>query len=672
MLLVELTVQHGLLLKTIKTLDLSESSNRSLVRKNREVQHVKKGIHELIQQSFGCISSYCRYVYLSFEKREIVPSTKGWNSPWFSVLQGTGRRPYKRVTETFSTNSGRNQYAKSTKAQYLGLLGGNMLKNSGMPKGSNFYGIRASVVTRCFTSKGGQLKSSDKEDLATNCGFALLKDIASGKLNSLQSVYQKVMCNPEVLKASYNKLKSKPGSMTPGVENLDLNDLQINEQYFTDLANKLKIETYKPKPTKRILIPKAGGKNRPLGIPVIEDRIVQQALLYLLEAVFEKTFSDRSHGFRPNRGAHTACKNIRQWKGVSWFIEGDIISYFDTINHKKLMEMINTKIKDQQIIDLLWKFLRAGVVTNGKCQGTTIGVPQGAIISPILSNLYLHKLDVYVDELKKELDTAKTSEPNPLYRRTKSRLRSKKGDEKKKGYQELRKIKSTIRVGFKLYYTRYADDWLIGIWGSRKDAIEIRNKTETFLKEKLDLELSLKKTKITHAGKEKAHFLGYEIYSPTPKESFFEKGKIKKRASHVSIYIDAPYNKLKKQLVDENILVEKNGKWLINAVTHWINYNHAEILYRYNWMIRGYLNYYSHVNNLHIFHKIIGFLLRHSCALTLGRKLKLRSRKKVFRKFGSNLKEPKTGLVLAIPSNFINKIEDYKVTTNTDPLKILK
>jgi group II intron reverse transcriptase/maturase len=608
------------------------------------VQHVGKGIPGLFQRSLKCISSYCKYVYLSFERQEIVPSTKGWYTPWFTALRVTGKRSRNRVAVMSSTNSGRNQYAKFTEVSSMKLLGGSVLKNLGLPKGSNSYGNRVFVVTRSFASEGKQPKSSDKENLAMKSGFDLLKDIVDGKLNPSKNVYQ-IICDPQILKASYAKMKSNPASMTPGVDEKNLNDLRINEQYFIDLANKLKTEKYQPKPTKRVLIPKTDGKTRPLGIPVIEDRIVQHALLFLLEAVFEKTFSDQSFGYRPNRGAHTVCKNIRQWKGISWFIEGDIVSYFDTINHNKLMETIKIQIKDQQILDLLWKFLRAGVVIDNKYQKTTIGVPQGGIISPILSNIYLHCLDMYINDLKKELDTKKTSESNPEYITAKKK---------------------------KLYYVRYADDWLIGVWGSKKDAIKICEKIEIFLREKLDLELSVKKTKITHAGKEKVQFLGYEIYSPTPKESFFEKGNVKKRASHVSIYIDAPYNKLKEQLTKENILVEKNGKWLINAVAHWINYNHAEILYRYNWMINGYLNYYSHVNNLNIFHKLISFVLRHSCALTLGRKYKLKSRKKVFKKFGKNLEEPKTKLKLLIPTNFVSNIKNYKITTNTDPFEILK
>jgi len=661
----------GFTLTTIKTTDLYESSNRSLVRKNRGMLHVGKSISGFIQQSLGRVSSYCKYVYLSFEKQEIVSSIKGWNTPWFTALRDNGKKSCNKVVVMLSTNSGRNQYAKITKVSSIKLLGGCVLNNLGLPKGSNSYGNRVFVLTRNFASEGKQLNSSDEKNLAMKSGFHLLKDIADGQLNPSQKVYQ-IICDPQVLKAGYTKLMSNPASMTPGADEMNLNNLRINEQYFMDLAYELKMERYQPKPTKRVIIAKTDGKTRPLSIPVIEDRIVQYALLYVLEAVFEKTFSDRSHGYRPNREAHTTCKTIRKWNGVSWFIEGDIVNYFDTINHNKLIEIINLQIKDQQIIDLLWKFLRAGVVIDNQYQVTTIGVPQGGIISPILSNIYLHCFDMYIDKLKQELDTEKTSEPNPEYVSVKSMLRSKKEVDKKRGYKELRNIKSTIRTGLKLFYVRYADDWLLGILGSKKDATKIREKIKIFLKEKLDLELSIEKTKITHASKEKVQFLGYDIYSPTPKESFFAKGHVKKRASHVSIYIDAPYNKLKEQLIDENILVEKNGKWLINAVTHWLNYDHAEILYRYNWMINGYLNYYSHVNNLNIFHKLIGFVLRHSCAITLGRKLKLGSRKKVFKKFGKNLEEPTTKLKLSIPDNFESNIKNYKTTTKSDPFNILK
>lgn len=264
---------------------------------------------------------------------------------------------------------------------------------------------------------------------------------------------------------------------------------------------------------------------------------------------------------------------------------------------------------------------------------------------------------MYVDELKKELSTKKTSERNPRDTPRKSKVYHKKGYDKKNNPNELQKI--TYTIGLKLYYIRYANEWLIGVWGSKNIAITTRTKIEIFLKEKLYLNILLEKTRVIHTRKEKAQFLGYEIYLSTPKELGFSRRKIKKRASHATIRIDAPYKKLKEQLIDKKILVEKNGKWLVNAVTHWLNYSHSEILYRYNSIIRAYLFYYSHVNNLCIFNKLIGFVLRQSCAVTLGRKLKLRSRRKVFRKFGKNLKEPTTQLALAIPSNFIANVKNY-------------
>jgi hypothetical protein len=153
------------------------------------VQHVGKGIPGFIQHSLGRISSYCKYVYLSFEKQEIVPSIKGWNTPWFTALRDTGKRSCNRVAVMLSTNSGRNQYAKFTKVSSMKFLGGSVLKNLGLPKGSNSYGNRVFVVTRNLASEGKQLKSSDEKNLAIKSGFDLLKDIADGQLNLSKNVY---------------------------------------------------------------------------------------------------------------------------------------------------------------------------------------------------------------------------------------------------------------------------------------------------------------------------------------------------------------------------------------------------------------------------------------------------------------------------------------------------
>lgn len=203
----------------------------------------------------------------------------------------------------------------------------------------------------------------------------------------------------------------------------------------------------------------SGNTNCLLEEVSLEDRIVQQSLLFLLEAVFLKTFTPKSYGIPSKYNVHMACKNIRKWKGVRWFVVSEMVNYYSTINHKILIHLISKKVYDQQVIDLIWKFLRAGVIINGKRFGkTTIGLCEDSVITPFLSNIYLHEVDVYAEKLKKELDTEKTSERNSEYMRAKSRLRSKVGLAKKKGYKQLRKMKSCIRVGLKLYYLRYKDN----------------------------------------------------------------------------------------------------------------------------------------------------------------------------------------------------------------------
>jgi hypothetical protein len=444
--------------------------------------------------------------------------------------------------------------------------------------------------------------------------------------------------------------------------------------------------------------PKGNGKTQPLGIPSAKDKWVQGVVSKVLAAIYEKTFSKSSHGYRPTRGAHTAMKSVQTWNGITWVIEGEIKGYFDNIDHRLLIGMLSQKIKDQQFLDLIWKFLRAGVKINGRFQKTNLGLPQGGIISPVLSNIYLNDFDNYVMGIQtsrvprpperagggpspsppsagRVRDTKETSVPNMEYigvprpspplagrDRAKSLLWSKKGEERRKGLNsvELRKIKSTPRVGFKLDYVRYADNWIIGIWGNREDASQVKELTRVFLKDQLKLEFSLEKTKLTHVSKEKAYFLGYEFWSPKPKEPLMVRKKNdgprnKQRASNVRIRIEAPYQVLLKRLIEKGFLTRKKDKsWHINAIEHWINYTHTEILYRYNWIINGYLNYYSFVDNKNIFHKLIGFIIRHSCALTLSRKYKLRSLKKTFKRYGKLLRtqEGNKEVKLDIPDHF--------------------
>lgn len=597
--------------------------------------------------------------------RKLYRSNSATHTTILYSLFSIGRRLSKYEEYMSYTNCIINVNAKVMRV--YSTQGNDKLTTTGSPKESNFYGDGASIVIQ---DEGKQLLFT-KTYCAAHSGAKMIEVIENGDFDSIQHIYQ-IFTDINFIKAVYYKIKSKPSFMTSGVDNKTINDLPINEHFFEQIVKEMKTEKYKPKETKRVLILKKNGKPRPLGIPTIKDRIIQQILKILLETIYDKTFCNYNHGYRPNKGPHTVAENLRTWYGISWFIEGDIVGYFDNIDHQILITIIKKKIKDQQVIDLLWKFLKAGVIIDGKKIKTKKGIPQGGVISPLLSNIYLNEFDIYMQNLKKQIDTKKTSIPNPDYIKKKSKLRSVK-IERKKAYQELRAIKSTLRIGAKIYYIRYADDWLIGIWGNKNTAKEILIQIEQFLMQKLKIVLAKEKTKITHAGKEKAKFLGLEINSPTPKKSFYTKTGPKKRASHVRLNLNMPYQQIKNDLMEKGFFNEIKGKWFIKAITKWTNYRHSEILYRYNWIIQGYLNYYSYVDNKYEFHKIIGYILKHSCALTLGRKYKLRSRKKVFKKFGANLKDPENGLELKIPDNFKKTVGKFNnKNKKMEPLKIVE
>ena len=189
-------------------------------------------------------------------------------------------------------------------------------------------------------------------------------------------------------------------------------------KWFEDASRLLRYEAYKLRPARRVYIPKANGKSRPLGISSPRDKIVQQALRIVLEIVLEPKFMETSHGFRPKRGCHSALKSIRSWQGVSWFVEGDIKSFFDSINHFILAELLAKHFDEARLIHLYWKLVKAGYVEfepkkKPKFYQTLMGVPQGGIISPLLSNLVLHELDKFIKKLQLENSKKKTKGWNP-------------------------------------------------------------------------------------------------------------------------------------------------------------------------------------------------------------------------------------------------------------------
>src|SRR3989440_8042400 len=213
-----------------------------------------------------------------------------------------------------------------------------------------------------------------------------------------------LLCHEVWLRVAVHHVQQNKGSETAGIDGTTMSNFRGNfDGYIEELQTTLKAETFEPCPVRRVYIPKPNSeKKRPLGIPILFDRIVQEALRMILEPIWEADFSVHSYGFRPNRSTYDAISYIgNRLKGnassYQWVIEGDIASYFDTIPHRRLIKAVKKRVADRDTRDLLWKFLRAGVMSRGQFQETLTGTPQGGIVSPLLANIYLHELDKYME-----------------------------------------------------------------------------------------------------------------------------------------------------------------------------------------------------------------------------------------------------------------------------------
>jgi group II intron reverse transcriptase/maturase len=333
----------------------------------------------------------------------------------------------------------------------------------------------------------------------------------------LERLYRQLF-NPQLYLLAYGKLYSNKGAMTPGVDNETVDGMTLGKIWR--IIDALRHERYRFRPARRIYIPKRDGKRRPLGLPTWSDKLVGEVVRLLLEAYYEPQFSDRSHGYRPRRGCHTALSEVANtWKGTAWFIEGDIAQCFDAFDHSIMVKMLAEKIHDNRFLRLMQNMLRAGYLEDWKFNATPSGVPQGGVVSPILSNIYLSRLDTFVETvLQPHYTRGKLRAPNPEYLRTRSAIERgrKRGDHAtvRALRKELRSMPSKDPQDpnyRRLRYTRYADDVLLGLAGTEAEAQEIRERLAQFLHDDLKLELSRSKTLITHGRTGAARFLGYEI-----------------------------------------------------------------------------------------------------------------------------------------------------------------
>lgn len=479
---------------------------------------------------------------------------------------------------------------------------------------------------------------------------------------------------------SYNSIKSNPGDMVAGVDDTNLDGM--NTKWFQETNRQLLNESWQPNPSRRVYIPKPNGKMRPLGISSPRDKIIQFAMKMVLETILEPKFSNLSHGFRPKRGCHTALREVRDWKGVTWFIEGDIKNFFPTIDHQILEGLINKHFADKRLINLYWKFVRAGYVewdsNRPTFVSTDLRVPQGGIISPILSNLVLHELDVYIEEVIKSINNnckgIKPQITNPEYHRLTMRIKRLKkkilekairGKIRKEEAQELRTYQKQRRLlksiipnpeFIRIKYVRYADDWLMGIWGKKEVAKILKEKISEILAN-MNLELSDEKTLITNARTSRAKFLGTfikKMASNTGTQYIKDKNGESRKIASGNLWMTAPVLELVKKLEDKGFLKRKDNKWIPKTIGTFTALPIPDMIMRYNAIANGIINYYSFADNRRYLNKIV-WILKGSLQKTISRKLKINNKSFISR-FGKD-----------ISFNVVNKNKENKRIFFTQP-----
>jgi group II intron reverse transcriptase/maturase len=412
----------------------------------------------------------------------------------------------------------------------------------------------------------------------------------------LDDVYRQLY-NPDMYLRSYTKLYKNDGAMTPGTTGETVDGMSLEK--IDRVIGAIRCEQWKWPPVRRIYIEKPKGGKRPLGMPDWSPKVVQDIIRSILEAYYEPQFSDRSHGFRPKKGCQTALTEIYNiWKGTKWFIEGDIKGCFDNIDHYPLMNILRENIHDNRFLRLIEGSLKAGYCEDWKYHPSLSGSPQGGIVSPILSNIYMDRLDKFVENtLIPEHTQSERREEHPIY----GQLNNQLATARRQG--NLERIKALWREmkrypsqnpddpGYRrLRYVRYADDFLLGFAGPLVEAHQIKERISTFLATELKLTLSAEKTLITHAQTGRARFLGYEIGIMECPTKLDRTRGTRTVNGKVGMYIP------------KDVIQAKRKRYLRDGEpihrTELINDSKYDIIYRYQGEYRGLVNYYGMAQNL--------------------------------------------------------------------------
>jgi RNA-directed DNA polymerase len=433
---------------------------------------------------------------------------------------------------------------------------------------------------------------------------------------------RRLMNHPDLWMQAYLNIQGNKGALTRGTDSTTMDG--YSPERAANLVELIREKRYKPNPVRRVNIPtKVAGKTRPLGIPSADDKQVQEAVRMILERIYEPLFKDSSHGFRPKRSCHTALRSMQKgWTGTKWFIDIDIKGYFNNINHDILMKMLEKRIEDSQFLDLIRDMLKAGYVEDWQYHKTYSGTPQGGIVSPILANIYLHEFDEFMERKRQEFDQGKARRHTTEWLNTsfymtyyRKRIEALKGDATQthliQRYEdklrELSKKQKSLDASDpldpdyrRLFYVRYADDYLIGIIGSKQEAETLLREITNFLNIHLKLEISEEKSGIHHA-KEGTAFLGYVVQNYTSEKIvkvhsplYTRVGAATRRTVRERLQLRIPQRKMSE-------FCQRKGygnyeEFRPSARPGWVQMDEAEILLAYNAEMRGLANYYGLAN----------------------------------------------------------------------------
>jgi len=496
-----------------------------------------------------------------------------------------------------------------------------------------------------------------------------------------KDLFKIMMTCEDLWMQAYVNIQGNKGAMTKGVDNTTVDG--FSDEYARAIIMKLRDGRFKFSPVRRVFIPKANGKTRPLGIPRFEDKLVQEVIRILLESIYEPIFSKHSHGFRPKRACHTALNEVSKWAGTSWFVEFDIKGYFDNIDHEILVRMLEEKIDDRRFIKLVKLLLTAGYCEDWKFNKTYSGTPQGGVISPLFANIYLHKLDMFLQKWKERYEFGKVKkgkEKNPEVGRINGRMNNinksillidkklkdgkivvmSKGprpkslagvkinpngqdyyfteddivelrrkrelliSEKQKLAAAIRQIPSVIEddENFRrFHFVRYADDFLVGIIGTKKEAEEILEGVRNFLQEELKLELSEEKSSVKNARADGTRFLSYDIRKSNNLSNVTVKRggkKHKQKLSGVAIIFEVPKEKVNKFASKYGTLEPMKSLHVVPRIDD----ADAEILLAFNQEFRGFAQYYAMAHDVKTKLNKLQWLVESSLLKTLARKHK--------------------------------------------------